>query len=78
MVDRESDEPLVFFGGKSYFPLFCTLTDHCRCRRVAYHHLNVPPRWEGVEVRRYEADTPRNWHYGAVRALIDGSLVPND
>ena len=78
MVDGESSEPLVFLGGESYFPFFGKLTDHCRCKRVAYHRLKDPPRWDGVEVRRYETKTRTNWYYGAVKALIEGSWAPLD
>ena len=78
MVDEESEDPLLFLGGKSYLPFFCELTDQCRCRRIAYHNLMVPPRCERVEVRRFETNTRMNWHYGAARALIDGRLAPLD
>ena len=78
MIEGESEEPLVFFGGKSYFPLFCELTDHYQGPRVALFNSKVPPRGRGVDVVRFDTTTRTNWHYEAAKALLDGSLDLTD
>ncbi|MBK9584828.1 MAG: hypothetical protein IPO55_02795 [Alphaproteobacteria bacterium] len=35
MLEGRSDEPVAFFGGKDYLPLFCRLTEDYPGRRIA-------------------------------------------
>ena len=48
ILDSESDDPIVFFGGKDYFPFFCALTGDYRGRRIAVYNSNEAPSWKGV------------------------------
>ena len=35
---KTAKDPLVFFGGKSYVPLFCELTRSFNCRKVVFYN----------------------------------------
>jgi hypothetical protein len=57
MLCDETDEVVVFFGGKDYLPLFCALTDTVRARRTLfYRSAHVPPA-TGCVLKRFETDT---------------------
>lgn len=43
----DSDEEVVFFGGKDYRPLFCKLTRKFRGRRFLCYNSRVPPEVPG-------------------------------
>jgi hypothetical protein len=75
MLDTGNSGPVVFFGGKDYLPLFARLTEGYAGPRVAVFSSASEPRSHGVRLVRYHTTTRTNWHYGAVKAFLDGRLV---
>lgn len=75
LLQPESDEGIVFFGGKDYLPLFCELTRGVRGQRTVIYNAATPPAAPRCRLVRYETTTRTNWHYGAVDAWIAGKLA---
>ncbi len=74
MLEGRSDEPVAFFGGKDYLPLFCRLTEGYPGRRIAVFNSATQPQAQGVRFVRYHSQTRTNWHYEAVSAFLDGDF----
>ena len=74
MLEGRSDEPVAFFGGKDYLPLFCRLTENTAGRRIAVFNSVTEPQAHGVRFVRYHTTTRTNWHYQAVSAFLDGAF----
>ncbi len=73
LPDRESDE-IVFFGGKDYLPLFCSLTNAVRAKRTVFYNSARAPQAPGCTLERFDTTTRTNWHYGCANAFLDGAL----
>src|SRR6185312_14489468 len=43
MLPNDTDEPIVFFGGKDYLPLFCELTKGVRGKKTVFYNSGEPP-----------------------------------
>ena len=63
------DEPVHFFGGRDYLPLYYRLADDLPGRKVI-HHKADPPRWAGYDYEAYMGPANTNWHYSAAEAFI--------
>ena len=65
-------DPLVFFGGRDYIPLFCRLTTNAKGHRIVFYAGSgaVAP---GCTLRRF-GDPFTNWHYQCARAFLEGEL----
>lgn len=74
MLEGQSHEPVAFFGGKDYLPLFCRLTENTPGRRIAVFNSAFEPQAHGVRFVRYHTRTRTNWHYEAVNAFLDGAF----
>lgn len=74
LMPPESEEGIVFFGGKDYLPLFSELTRDVRGQRTVIYNAATPPTAPGFRLVRYDTTTRTNWHYGAVDAWIAGRL----
>jgi hypothetical protein len=70
-----TDQPVLFFGGKDYVPLFCELTKHIRGPRTVFYSSATPPIAPGCRLQRFDTSTRTNWHYECARALIAGDLA---
>jgi hypothetical protein len=76
LFPADSDEPLVFLGGKDYLPLFAMLTGGAKGRRIVfYNSMHPPPEASGCTPQRYWTKTQTNWHYECAEALIDGRVA---
>jgi hypothetical protein len=75
MLELDGADPLLFFGGKAYQPLFETLSHGYRGPRIAYYNSKDRPNIPGVELRRFETTARTNWHYQAVDALVQDELT---
>ncbi|MGI0526760.1 hypothetical protein [Rhizobium giardinii] len=75
MVPEDTDEPIVFFGGKDYLPLFCELTDGVRSQRTVFFNSATVPQIPGVSVVRFPTTTRTNWHYECVNAFLRGEIA---
>jgi hypothetical protein len=74
LFPADSDEDVVFLGGKDYLPLFAALTHGANGRRVVFYNSMNPPEVPGCTLQRYETTTRTNWHYECAQALMDGRL----
>lgn len=74
MLEGRQSEPVAFFGGKDYLPLFCRLTEDYAGPRIAAFNSASEPQAHGVRFVRYHTRTRTNWHYEAVSAFLDGSF----
>ncbi len=74
MLPNGIAEPIIFFGGKDYVSLFCTLSEGVeRSRTIWYNSLSAPSAG-GCEVQRFHTATRTNWHYECAKAFVAGSL----
>lgn len=76
MLQRDTERPVVFLGGKSYVPLFCDLTRNIAARRFVFHYSAYPPTAPHCELRRFQAEdaAPRSWYYRCAYGLIRGQV----
>jgi hypothetical protein len=58
-----SQEPIVFFGGKDYVPLFCELTKEAKVGRTVFYNSHRAPEAPGCLLERFVTTTRTNWHY---------------
>jgi hypothetical protein len=76
MLD-DTGEEVIFFGGKDYLPLFCSLTGTIRGPKVVFHNSALVPHAPRCLVKRFETTTRTNWHYECANAFLDGELSPH-
>jgi hypothetical protein len=75
----QTDEsgPVVFFGGKAYFPLLRQLAAPLMCEKVLFYASNCPPTelegWRVVHYRR----SYTNWHYACAKEFLQGKISIN-
>jgi hypothetical protein len=74
MLPPVTDEPVLFFGGKEYLPLFCRLTRDIEAPRIVPYRSADKPDAPGVTFTRFATTRRTNWHYECAQAFIDGSL----
>jgi hypothetical protein len=74
MLPADTDDEIVFFGGKDYLPLFCKLTAPIRSTKTVFYSSGNPPRADGCKLRRFETATRTNWHYECANAFLNGSI----
>lgn len=75
MLPDDGDDPVIFFGGKDYLPLFCKLTEKCRCRRKVFYNSASPPDAPGCALERHNTKTRTNWHYECAKDFIEGKIT---
>jgi hypothetical protein len=71
---RETDEELVFFGGKDYHQLFVALTDSVRAKRTVFYNSKDVPQLGDCKVKSFLTRKKTNWHYDCARAFINGQI----
>ncbi len=74
MLPTETKEDILFFGGKDYLPLFCSLTETVRGNRIVFYNSASAPQPNRCQVRRFETATRTNWHYECANAFLDGLI----
>ena len=67
MLPSTVSDPIVFFGGKSYVPLFCQLTSAVQSQRTVFYAGKRPPA-PGCTLRSF-GDPFTNWQYQCARAF---------
>lgn len=70
-----SSEEVIFFGGRDYIPLFCTLTKAHPAPGTIFYNSATPPEAPGCNLRRFETSTRTNWHYECANAYLTGALA---
>jgi hypothetical protein len=73
MLPDDADGPIYFFGGKKYIPLFCSLTEKCRSRRIVFYNSAIPPDAPGCDLKRCVTKSRTNWHYECAKAFLNSA-----
>ncbi len=76
MLAESTREPIVFFGGKDYLPLFAALTSSIRARKTVFYNSAKVPRTPGCVLKRFKTRTRTNWQYECANAFVDGTVRP--
>jgi hypothetical protein len=74
MLPGNTKDDIVFFGGKDYLSLFCSLTDAIRSKKIVFFNCASVPQFNGCTFRLFKTRTRTNWHYECVNALLDGTI----
>ena len=74
MLPENSEEPVVFFGGKDYVSLFCRLSNHSKGPRYLFYNSANAPEAPGCMLKKFNTTTRTNWHYECARAFIAGEI----
>jgi hypothetical protein len=74
MLPPDTNEPIVFFGGKDYVPLFCKLTQTLNAPRTVFYNSSQPPNAPGCLLERFATTTRTNWHYECAKAFLEGRV----
>ena len=74
MITQFEQEPILFFGGKDYLPLFTRLTRDARSERIVFFNSAEAPQIDGGRAIKFETTTRTNWHYECVDAFLSGAL----
>ena len=67
-------DPVVFFGGRAYLPLFAQLTDPMTLPTFVFFNSSSPPRHSVWRTLRFATKTRTNWHYECADAFLDGRI----
>jgi hypothetical protein len=76
MIPADTDEEIVFLGGKDYLPLFTRLTAPARSARTVFYNSATLPDAPDCRLVRFSTRTRTNWHYECADALVRGELAP--
>jgi hypothetical protein len=71
MLPDQTEEEIVFFGGKDYLPLFCSLTSALWTKRTVFYNSARPPQPNGCTLERFETTARTNWQYECANAFLD-------
>jgi hypothetical protein len=74
MLPQDGRDDIVFFGGKDYLPLFCSLTGGVQGRRTVFYNSGHLPTAPGCRLERFETTTRTNWHYECAGAFLAGTI----
>lgn len=69
-IEPVPDESIYFFGGQSYLPLYYSLTESRRARKVIY--CSSPGSRQGYEYIHYRGFY--NWHYSCAKDFMEGKV----
>ncbi|MGH6824264.1 hypothetical protein [Methyloceanibacter sp.] len=70
LLPDDVTEPIVFFGGRDYVPLFCKLTNGLRSERLVFYNSQHAPEAPGCVLKRFRTTTRTNWHYECANAFL--------
>lgn len=74
MLPNKTGNPIFFFGGKDYVPLFCELTKHTNSTRTVFYNSDSLRETPGCSPRRFRTTTRTNWHYECLNAFLDSGI----
>lgn len=74
MLAEDTDERIIFVGGKDYLPLFCALTQSIRSAKTIFYNSVLRPEAPGFSLERFDTRTRTNWHYECANAFLDGKI----
>jgi hypothetical protein len=74
-LPSNTDENVLFLGGKDYLPLFMRLTALVRSKRTVFCNSSTQPDAPGCELERFVTTTRTNWHYECADMLLRDKLA---
>jgi hypothetical protein len=74
MLPADTKEDILFFGGKDYLPLFCSLTHAIRSKKTVFYNSTHVAEVSGCIAQRFDTTTRTNWHYECASAFLDGAI----
>ena len=82
-LPADTADPVVFFGGKDYVPLFCKLTGSIRSKRTILYRVSdkanekasKPPKAPGCVLQGFPTASRTNWHYECVKAFLEDRIA---
>lgn len=74
MLPEDTREPVLFFGGNDYLPLFARLTRHLDAPKIIPYRSAQTPDLPGATLVRFETERRTNWHYECAEAFMRGAL----
>ncbi len=75
MMPDDPNEDVVFFGGRDYISLFCSLMENIKCRKTVFYNSAIRPELPaGFTPKCYPTRTKTNWHYECANAFLDGKV----
>ena len=74
MLPDNTKSDIVFFGGKDYLSLFCSLTNAIRSKKIVFFNSASVPEFNDFTFRRFETTMQTNWHYECVNQFLDGKI----
>jgi hypothetical protein len=75
MLPTHTTEPIVFFGGKDYVPLFSSLTENAKGQRFLFYNSVRAPDAPGCTLKTFNTTTRTNWHYECANAFINEEIT---
>lgn len=70
ILPDDTAEEIIFFGGKDYVSLFCTLTSNAKNRRKIFYNAAQAPQAPGCATVKFQTTAKTNWHYQCVKAFL--------
>ncbi|MBE7728816.1 hypothetical protein [Komagataeibacter sp. FXV3] len=77
MLSKDTIEPVLFLGGKSYLPSFLSLTRNIKASRTICYNSITPPDAPGCNLVHFETTGKTNWHYSCAKAFLTGKWNPS-
>jgi hypothetical protein len=75
MLPPDNKEPIAFFGSAKYVPLFCCLTQTCKCKKTVFYKSKYAPEAPGCRREKYNnAKRDMNWQYDCAEDFLDGKI----
>jgi len=72
-------EDIIFLGGKSYLPMFCSLTEtYAGNKSIYFNSTNPPAVPKDFKLVQYNTTTRTNWHYQCALSIIAANSKYND
>lgn len=71
-LPADTNEKMLFLGGKDYLPLFARLTAPLHLARTVFYNSTRQPDAPGCDLVRFVTTTRTNWHYECAHALLRG------
>lgn len=80
-IPAQNNDPVVFVGGRDYLPVFRSLVERLHRRTIVFAKAGdsagkvrrmLPLEWE---VRPFQSEHSRTWHYECAAALSSGALT---
>ena len=72
MLPTDVSGPILFFGGRDYIPLFCTLAAGTASQRTVFYAGRAPTA-PGCRIQRFGSPFT-NWHYQCAKAFVEGKI----